>query len=248
MSGNSGLGSLTRGLAILEVVRRHGQIRPQDICDRLHLPLSTVYRYLATLKAEGYLIEVDGHLMPSARLAEPHANFDRLLHYCSPVLRRLSAETAMTAVLTVRVHTAALCLDCVAAHPKHQIAHQPGEVRALHAGASALPLLAYAPESILKGVLDGTLRRFTSATPDRAELIRAIESVRRDGHVISEGHMTPGMIGIGVPVLVDGRCLCALSLVADTSLLSRSDSIVAKLRTSAQHLADHIPSSVLDEL
>jgi DNA-binding IclR family transcriptional regulator len=241
------LGSLVRGLEILEIVRRNARMRPQEIADGLKLPLSTVYRYLKTLKATGYLIEVDGQLVPSGRFAEPDDGGSHLVRYASPVLKRLMAATQMTAVLTVRVHAAALCLDSVAAHPKHRISYQRGAVRALYAGASALPLLAFAPEPILRVVLDGELRRFTSSTPDREGVVKAVERTRRDGYVISEGHLTPGMVGFGMPVIVGGRCMCAISLIGDMRMLTRQDAMLQALRSSVQELVEQMPVSVMEE-
>lgn len=247
MTNSGGLGSLARGLEILEAVRRTSRMRPQEIAENTSLPLSTVYRYLKTLKAAGYLIEVDGYLMPSQRLAEPDDGSGHLVQYAAPVLKHLSTTSSMTAVLTVRVHAAALCLDSVAAHPLHRIAYQRGEVRALHAGASALPLLAFAPEAVLREVVDGERRRFTAATPDRDGILRAVERIRKDGYVVSEGHLTPGMVGFGVPVIVGGRCICAASLIGDTKTLSRQQAIVTLLRAGAQQLADQMPNSVMEE-
>jgi DNA-binding IclR family transcriptional regulator len=247
MARSEGLGSLIRGLEILEIVQHNARMRPQGIADGLRLPLSTVYRYLKTLKATGYLIEVDGHVMPSQKLAEPDNSATHLVRYAAPALRKLSAATQMTSVLTVRVHVAALCLDSVAVHPKHRISYQPGEVRALYAGASALPLLAYAPEPVLREILDGDLRRFTSATPDREGIIRAVERTRRQGYAVSEGYLTPGMAGFGVPVIVGGKCMCAISLIGEMQSLTRQETIVDTLKSFTGQLVEHMPIAVMEE-
>ena len=244
---SEGLSSLVRGLEILDLVQRHSPIKPMEIAEESGLPLSTVYRYLKTLKGSGYLIELDGRLMPSQRLAEPGEHGNHLVRYAASMLQQLASITQMTSVLTVRVHAAALCLDSVAVHPKHRIAFRPGGVRALHAGASAIPLLAYAPENLLRNVLEGDLRRFTSATPEREGILKAVEHTRREGYVVSEGHLTPGMVGFGVPVLVGGRCMCALSLVGPMKSLTMQDAAIHALRMGARQLADQMPIAVMEE-
>lgn len=247
MTAERELFSLVRGLEILETVRRRCPIRVSVLSEELSMPLSTVYRYVKTLKAAGFLIDVDGQVMPSHRLAEADDRSDHLLRFAAPVLRRLSARTSMTAILSVRVHSAALCLDAVFAHPQHRVSYRRGEARVLYAGASALPLLAHAPESVLKEVVDGDLRRFTATTPQRAEIMRLVERTRQDGYAVSQGHMDPGMVGFGVPVLVGGRCICALSLIGEVQSLAHQDDYVCALRSSAQWLAVHLPVSVAEE-
>src|SRR5699024_4634992 len=158
--------------------------------------LSTAYRYVAVLRENGYLIEINGYIVPSDRLAERGGEADHLVQYSRPVLRRLREITQLTAVLAVRIHSAAVCLDVAFAHPKHRISFQRGKVRPLYAGASALPLLAFAPPATQRSVLDGAMRKYTAQTLTHAELEAALADVRRDGYAVSHGHLTPGAAGV----------------------------------------------------
>lgn len=239
--------SLNRGLEILTLLQQEGRLRTADIARILDIPVSTAYRYIGVLREAGFAVDVDGYLAPSDKLAEPAEQSEHLVQYSTPVLRRLRDETSHTAVLAVRVHTAALCLEAAFAHPKHKISFQRGKVRALYAGASALPLLAFAPPAVLREVLDTDFRRYTSSTPNPVEVERDVRQIRTDGYAVSYGHLTPGMVAIGVPVIVDGKCLCSLSLVGEAQSLAEVDALVEVLRGGAAELLARMPSSAIDE-
>ncbi len=54
--GRAGVRALTRGLAILRHVNSAGECRPGEIATALGIPRPTVYRLLATLEEEGYVV------------------------------------------------------------------------------------------------------------------------------------------------------------------------------------------------
>jgi DNA-binding IclR family transcriptional regulator len=244
---DAGYSSLNRGLQILRLVQEAGRLRVAEIARRLDIPTSSVYRYVITLRESGFLIDVDGYIVPSARLAEHGDESSHLVRYAEPVLRRLRDQTTMSAILAVRIHTAAVCLEASFAHPKHKISFQRGQVRALNAGGSALPLLAFAPQSVVRDVLKAEIRPYTAATPNRREIEREIEHVRTAGYSVSYGHLTPGMAAVGVPVIVDGRCLCSLSLVGEAPFATPVEEVVQLLREGARELLARIPTSVAKE-
>ena len=70
----------------------------------------------------------------------------------------------------------------------------------LHVSSSGLVLLAHAPPEQQERVLAAPLERRTPATvtdPDRLRVLLA--RVRRDGHVVTEGHVHPDATGVAVP-------------------------------------------------
>ena len=236
------LSSLSRGLQILAVIHRSGRLTAAEIASGARIPLSSTYRYLQALSDAGFVLDVDGYFMLSQHFTESGAESDHLVRYAAPVLRRLRDETRMTALLTVRIRTAAVCLEAAVAHPKHRISFQRGTIRALYAGASVLPLLALAPPSVIREIRDGELRRFTANTPQREGLDEILDDVRRSGFAVSHGHLTPGMVGVGVPVLIDGRCLCAISLVGDSVSFAHLDGHLSALRAARDELLARMPS------
>lgn len=236
-----GMASLSRGLTIVDLVQRSRRLRTADIARRLDMPLSTAYRYVKVLREAGFLLYVDGYLVPSARFADTADESDHLVHLAGPILARMRDETGLTALLTVRVHTAAVCLEVAMAHARHEISFQRGHVRAIYAGASATPLLAFAPPAIVEEVLEGEFKRFTSATPGPDEVRETIQQIRRDGYAFSVAEVNPGMAALGVPVLVGSRCLCAISLVGRTISLAVDSTNLDVLFDGARELQQRIP-------
>ena len=231
--------SLQRGLQILKLVQNLGRASASDVSEMLDVPLSTVYRYIGVLKESGFAVEVEGALVPSERLAEGWSDTSNLVRLASPILHRLRTDTAMTAVLAVRVHTAVLCLDVSYAHPQHRVAFRRGQMRSLHSGATALPLLTHAPQSIIEEVLGRGYRGYTAATLSPSELAHELQRIRVGGYAVSHGQTTPGMVGFGVPVVADGTCIASLSLVDEEIRhpQAQSGEIIETLRSAASQLA-----------
>lgn len=236
--------SLQRGLQMLSLVQDSGRMRVSDISKRLEVPLSTVYRYVAALKESGFANEIDGFLVASDRLAEPGIESPHLVQSAAPVLAQMRHETGMSAVLAVRVHISAVCLDVSLAHPSHRVSFKRGHVRNLYAGASALPLLAHAPQKFVKELLSSGLRAHTSATPTTEILAPYLEQIRDEGYAVSHGQITPGMFGVGVPVVVNGSCVCSLSLVGEEVRDNLSlEQILEVLRNGTKRLIERLPTA-----
>lgn len=237
------LSALDRGLQILGFVQDGGPVTAADIIAGLYIPSSSAYRHIGLLKRAGYLVEMDGQLLAGDRMAD--RSTDRRVHlmeFAKPVLNWLRGQSGLTVALTVRAHTAALCLD-VRRSGGGAVAYHPGEILALYAGASATPLLAMAPVPVQNQVLRAKIQRFTAATPDKVGLRAELATIRRDGYALSRGWLTPGMTAVGVPVLVDGGCVCALSLVGPDRELSDIEPAVQWLHRGAQEIAQRTTST-----
>ncbi|MER5437536.1 IclR family transcriptional regulator C-terminal domain-containing protein [Streptomyces sp. NPDC002790] len=236
-----GLSSLDRGLRVLTFVQDRGQVVVADIAAGLDIPLSTAYRYAQRLKQSGFLVEVGDRLLPGERLTDRAAGHpDHLVDVARPFLVQLREATGLSSALSVRVHSAALCLDSRRCGVG-SVAFHRGEVHTLYSGASATPLLAMAPAAVRRQVLEGRLLRYTAATPDAEQLRTELESIRRQGHHVTRGWLTPGMSAVGVPVMVGGRCLCALSVVAADGALADPAPVLRLLRQAATGLASRLP-------
>ncbi|MCP3804982.1 helix-turn-helix domain-containing protein [Allokutzneria sp. A3M-2-11 16] len=235
------LSSLERGLQILAFVQDHGQVDTAEIIAGLDIPSSSAYRYVRLLRNAGFLAEVDGKLMPSERLADSSEHrSEHLIDTARPLLTMLRRRSGLNVALTVRVHTAALCLD-TRRTGTGSVAFRPGEILMLHAGASATPLLAAAPQVVQQQVLRGKLQRFTAATPDAAALRVELAAATERGYHVSRGWLTPGMTAVGMAVVVAGSCMCALSLIGRDGELTDVSDAVALLREAVDELSKSLP-------
>ncbi len=242
-TASSGSSVLARGLAVLQIVREGGSLPVRGIAEAADLPLATTYRLVNQLQAAGFLVEHDGHLHPGRQLTGMRDEGRHLIDYASPVLNALAAETGLSAILTVRVHHLALTLHGVAGRRARRAAFVVGQTHGLHAGASATPLLALAPGSVLEAVLAGPLRRYTANTPTSADLPGKLARIRAQGHDVSHGEVQPEWSAVGVPVLIDDTPVCCLSLAAPAHLLSIETSLPA-LRDGVDWFVESVPSTV----
>lgn len=242
--------SLRRGLEITALVQDRGRITVAEIADATGVPLSTAYRYVATLRDTGFVVDDDGHIVPGTRLSEPSDDEAHLVSVAQPILHQLRAATGLTVLILVRVHTMALCLDWAPAKHRHRIFFGRGKVRPIAAGGSALPLLAFAPPQVVRMLLDRPVRGTTAASPTPAELRELLPQIRSEGVSISRGHITPGLTSIGVPVLTGGHCLCSISLVGDDDELPDGEVLrtrIGQVRNAAAQISAALPDIVARE-
>ncbi|WP_372588053.1 IclR family transcriptional regulator [Mycobacteroides abscessus] len=240
----SALSSLDRGLRILTFIQDRGQVDIAEIIEQLCIPSSSTYRYIRVLQQAGFITEIDGKVLSTDRLTDPSSRgSDHLVSIARPILTRLGHESGLNVVLSVRVHTAALCLDARRSG-LGSVGFHPGEILALYAGASATPLLAMAPQSVQQQVLSADMHRYTAATPDAATLASELAGVRRRGYHVTHGWLTPGMTSVGVPLIVGGTCLCALSLVGPHRALTDSTAPLTLLNGAIAEIGTRLPRAL----
>ncbi|WP_347354630.1 IclR family transcriptional regulator, partial [Intrasporangium sp.] len=246
-------GAFQRGLRVLVSVAEAGEARADEIAEDTSLPLSTVYRYLRTLREAQFVEERDGSYVLGWRLLElsgQHLTHTRLLELGHAFLRELSETTGETAVLTVRVGTQAICLRQVESDQPIRMAFKINQLLPLHAGAGQRMLLAHAPAAVVERVLAQPLRHITAATLDRALVVREIEQIRRRGFLVSHGELSEGAVAVAVPVFAGGEIACSITVAGPAYRCSRSwvTRTRAALRASAQQLSevlDQRPQAIL---
>ncbi len=107
-AGNQPTGTLERGLSILSLYARHGELAPLQVAEKLSLSKSAVYRLIGTLAERGFLEAVPEtkRFRLGPRSAEVGmaalAELD-VVQAAGPSLRALSEQTAETSFLAVVV-------------------------------------------------------------------------------------------------------------------------------------------------
>ncbi|QIZ38843.1 IclR family transcriptional regulator [Saccharopolyspora sp. ASAGF58] len=231
--------SFARGLDVLAAVVDGGPQRVEEISRRTGLPTSSVYRFLRTLVAAGFLEPDDGVYRVGARLARSgEGGNERLRELALPLLRRLVEQTSETALLTVRVGRSALVVESVDSPHSMRVSFTRGHLRPLHAGASAKALLAFAPAEVADEVLKHGMERFTPNTPTKSALCRQLETIRQQRYVISHGEVDQHAVAIGVPVMRGGELVCAFSVAGPEHRLdgSRARAELRALQAAAAQL------------
>lgn len=235
--------SFTRGLAVLICVAESGEARADQIASDVGVPLSTVYRYLRTLRELELIEECDGSYVPGWRLLELSGQglaHTRLVELGHSFLREVSEVTGETAVLTVRAGTQALCLRQVESHHPIRMAFKISQLLPLYAGAGQRMLLAHAPPSVLDRVLESPLRHFTDRTLDRRAVTKELEQIRRGGVLVTHGELSEGAVAVAVPVFAGGEIVCSLTAAGPERRCGSAWQIIARatLMASAHRLAE----------
>ncbi|WP_026556662.1 IclR family transcriptional regulator [Arthrobacter sp. 35W] len=240
------LASLQRGLDMLALLNSNGPMRVDQMAVELDIPLSTAYRYVKLFKDSNFLFEIDGVYSPGLMISsrDEQSQKQHLVEMAGPVMARLQKATAETVILTVRVQSAALCLERLPARRSDTLSFYRGSVRPLYAGASATALLAYAPTEVITSVRSGSLRRFTALTPTAERLGQILPAIRSQGYAVSEGEVDPFMVAVAAPVFRHGHCICALTVAGRQSSLSgeRLDDFVVMVRDAAKELSTALDS------
>jgi len=227
--GTDGRGgtSLTRALRVVEAVAAAGDgVTAKAIARRLGSPLPTVYRTLATLVEQGYLVrlhEVRGYGL-GYRIAELHRSLAAQLAPSAQVrrvLRELHAQLRAVSYCTVLRDVAVVVADVVdcAEHPCPD-ALQVGEPTAAHATACGKVMLAWLhphrlAELLARTGLPGLAPR--TLVESRA-LDRELTRVRSAGAAVEVDEFHAGRAGVAAPVHGrDGAVVAAVGVTVARS-------------------------------
>lgn len=215
-----GSASFLRGLNVLITVAESGEVRADQVAADLGIPLSTVYRYLRTLRELDLIEERDRSYVPGWRLLEL-AGLDvartRLVELGHSVLREVSQATGETAVLTVRAGTRAVCLRQVESPHPVRTAFRIGQLLPLYAGAGQRMLLAHAPAAVVRRVFEQPRWQATDRTLPASAILRELERVRRAGYLVTHGELAEGAVAVAVPVFAGGEVVCSLTVAGPES-------------------------------
>ncbi|WP_111721320.1 IclR family transcriptional regulator [Homoserinimonas sp. OAct 916] len=238
--------SLERGLAILEEIAAVSDHTPASLAQATGLPVSTVYRYLRTLRERGFVREDRSRYEPGpALLALTGRHFaqSHLAEIGPAVLGAIVDLVGETCVLVIRVGTRALCLRRVEPDKAIRYTFGVNELLPLHAGAGQRVLLSWAPDAVVDRLLapDHDLPRYTEKTLSREQLLQSIPIVRQTGWAVSRGEYDAGSVSIAVPVFFGGEVVCSLNVAGPQSRCGSRDwakRVVRILLEAAADLSD----------
>ncbi|MBC9179121.1 IclR family transcriptional regulator [Pseudoroseomonas ludipueritiae] len=142
-----------------------------------------------------------------------------LIRHARPALERLAMQTGDTVYLIARSGAEAVCLDRVEGNfPVRVVTTGIGNRRPLGVGAVGLAILARLQESEIDAVLRTNAADYSIYGLELSDLRTAIRLSRERSYGFSDGLLTAGVSGIGLPILSPGG-----SPVAGISIASTSD-------------------------
>ena len=243
--GTPQIASFKRTLATLEaLITGDGSRSIADMSRDLGMPAATIYRQIATLIEEGYLMRLgNGRYVAGARLRGLLQHVDEKLVITSaaaPMLHRLAGKLRSIAQLgtfendmvTYRVKTG---------QGSSTLFTKVGMQLEAYCSAIGKILLAHLPEQERAAYLStGPFVPLTDKTiVDPAILRDELETVRERGFALDQGEVAEGLSCIAVPLRTgDGRVIAAISVTQTDQAAERRGqaAVLAMLRDTAQDI------------
>ena len=234
-AGESVLSRAVRVLAVFEPGRT--ELRVTEIARATGLHVATASRLVAELVGHGLLARTpDGRVRVGMRLWElgrRASPTSTLRAAAMPFLEDLHAALGQHVQLGVLDGDEVIFLERLSA---------PGAVvnytriagrLPLHASSSGLVLLAHGPVELQERILGRGLEGLTEHTvTDPGALRELLARVRRDGAVVTDGHIHPDASGVAVAVRgPDGAVLAAVSAIVPND--GRAHAVEPALRAAA---------------
>ena len=222
--------SVAKALQIIEIMAAgNGPMRLQDISSKLHLPASTVLRFLGTLTQFSYVTQDPETLqysltMKFCRLGHLVSSQIRLRDIVRPFLIRLTEDYQESASLAVEEEQNVLYIDCVDG-PDHMLRtlQRIGRVAPLHnTGVGKTLLLDFSEEQLSDLIKNRGLEATTKNTiTDKATLLRELRKVQRQGFAVDNEECEVGVRCVAAPIRdYTGKIIAALSMSGPISRMS----------------------------
>lgn len=218
-------GTADRALRVLGLLHpARPVVTAADIARELGVARSTAYRYTKGLVAAGFLaaepgggVTVGPRIVELAELARPRVGIGAV---ALPAMRDLRDAIGETVLLTRRAGPQVVCVERVEGPGHVRISYARGATLPLHAGAGALVLLAWEPESTARRLLAAApLERFTPRTEIEVDrLLARLAEIRAAGVARSLAELDDDIAGLAAPVrdanrrVVAGVGIAALAL------------------------------------
>jgi len=242
------IASLSKGLHVLRVIGGNASgASLSALSSQTDIPTATLFRILATLEAEGYVVrDADGAYAPATAILElgfASLRASGIVGVSTGPIRDLSRRTGETANLGVLRHDRVLYLirvrnqDLVTAH--------------LDVG-STLPATSTSMGKVLLAALDKpdldqrlNDRSFSGATgvnalDTRGAFDRQLDAVRRAGYAIQDEEIANGLRSVAVPVRnQDGTAVAAVNVAVSARRMS-VEALISDILPEVQDTASRI--------
>lgn len=245
----------TRGVdsarRVLQILLQFSETKPEtsieEIAQTHNISVPSAYRYLSLLR-EMYLVEERSRgtysLSPQVlRLAAASEVSLDLASVSRPILEKLMHETHETALIVKRIRDAAVCVAVSQPDKSLAISFRPGHIMPLHRGAAAKMLLATLPKRKQQ-------QYFAALEPqlmpeDLYRIETQLEFIGQANFAESESEVDSGVWAVAAPVVVSGRVLGSVSIVAPAFRIPEDTR--ERIRVIVKEAAVEIASGVLNE-
>jgi DNA-binding IclR family transcriptional regulator len=252
------INSLEKGLDILSCFDlQNNTLSAQAISEHLSIPLSTIYRYLETLKAKDFLIRNGvtrnfrlGFML--FKLGNIVSSQMKLTEIVLPYMKSLSSLSEETVILTALNGWKVICLEKVEPQKLIKLSLERGRSFPLYAGASSKILLAYQNKSYIESFLKKVpLVGFTRNTiTDPAQLRKELKTIHKQGYSVSDQEADLGARAIGAPIFDHrGKIVAGLSIAGPRDRINQRNraKLIRLVKETAQKISGDLGYTGSDE-
>jgi IclR family KDG regulon transcriptional repressor len=213
--------SVSKAFAILELLANADSPKELvSICNALQMNKSTTYRFLATLKSLGYVvqdIESNRYALGSKLvwLASRFLDAIDLRTIARPVLRQLREETGETVHLAILDHFEVVYIDKLDGRSAVRMASSVGNRVPVHSTGLGKVLFAFMPEDVWRSYVKkvGLERRTSNTITDPAAFFEQLRLARECNYSIDNCENEDGIRCVAVPIRDHtGKVVAAFSI------------------------------------
>jgi IclR family transcriptional regulator, acetate operon repressor len=236
-----------RALDVLDALQEApGGLSLAQLAERVGLPKSSIFRYVATLEARGY-VERDGrraHFCLGRRLLTASSQrLEQLSQAAQPHLHGLRDRFQETVNLGVFNNSRVRYLQIVESPQAMRFAARQDDSDPIHSTALGKAIASQlSREHVLRILQTEGMAKLTSRTiADPETFLRELDDVRRNGFAIDNGENEEGGRCVAVPLPLEGvRAAISVSAPAFRFTLDDVELVAAMLVRTAQSVAHEL--------
>jgi DNA-binding IclR family transcriptional regulator len=246
--------SADRVLDLFEFLAHAGrEMTHSEIADVLQIPKSSLTQLLRNLIARGY-VEMTangrGYRLGATLLAlSQSAGRERDLVaqaevFLAEITRETGESSALNQIKGDQVEVVATIIG-----PARLVTHMRlGDLAPLYATSGGKAILAHLPAASLEDYLARV--QFEAATPKTLRSVKALrkhlEAVRRTGFAYSHEEWTPGIVGVGVPVM-DGKGVLLGAINVAVPAARFDEAVQAKCESVLRRVSDDLRRRLISQ-
>jgi len=195
--------SVQTAFTLLDRLQSLGGATPTQLTEELDLSKSSIHNYLATLEAEGYVVNDDGTYRLGLRFLTHGASAKSVAglgELAARTVARIQEELEQPTWWITEEDGRGYFLDCAVPDAATEQYGKVGKRSYLHTHAPGKAILAHAPDEYVERIADHHgLPELTPRTTTTLNNLREdLTEVRDRGFAISRGEAVLGILSIGV--------------------------------------------------
>lgn len=233
-------------LAILDLFAKVRRPRTlSQISEALGLPKSSTFNLLETLESQGYIHEMRawGGYYPTRRLlalAQEIARNDPFVDRLRPVLEWLQEKTGETVLLAHQVDAEIVYLEVIECQHAVRYFAQAGDRRPVQVTSAGKAILScYSAQERAQFFSKLSFEKFRDATLPNAAAVEAdIRASTTRGWFENLSEFTPDVLGVGMPLVLDGERLAVSVAGPNFRLLNKRAELATHVGEAIRRIKD----------